>query len=215
MVSHNLRSPAAGLKMLFDLYAKMETPEQKEEIVASLKEGGEQLFSMIDDLAKVLMDYPELLNQTTSIKLEEALKPILKEAEQELMKIEGSVSFDFSACPEVQYHEVYLQSIFQELISNAIKYRSANRPLELSISSHANEGKAILTFKDNGLGMDLSEHGDRLFKMYKTYHPELPQNGKGTGLFSVKNKVEIMGGKFSVHSQPDVGTIFALELNSD
>jgi signal transduction histidine kinase len=71
-------------------------------------------------------------------------------------------------------------------------------------------GAIELRFVDNGLGIDLKRHGEKIFGMYKTFHTN--PDSKGLGLFMVKNQVEAMGGVISVESEVNVGTTFIVRL---
>jgi signal transduction histidine kinase len=64
--------------------------------------------------------------------------------------------------------------------------------------------------EDNGLGIDLDKHGDKLFGMYKTFHTH--KDSRGLGLFLTKNQVESMGGKIEVESALGQGSTFKIFL---
>jgi hypothetical protein len=99
-------------------------------------------------------------------------------------------------------------SIFYNLISNSIKYRSAN-PLVIKVRSFASiTGQTIIEVTDNGLGIDLDKQGKDIFKLYKRFHIHVP--GKGLGLYLVRTQMEINGGRVEVESQPGQGTTFRL-----
>lgn len=68
----------------------------------------------------------------------------------------------------------------------------------------------MLNFQDNGLGIDLEKHGEKLFGMYKTFHQH--PDSRGVGLFITRNQVESMGGKIEVSSTVNVGTTFSIHL---
>ncbi|MBU6342294.1 MAG: ATP-binding protein, partial [Bacteroidetes bacterium] len=67
-----------------------------------------------------------------------------------------------------------------------------------------------LEVRDNGLGIDLEKHGDKLFGMYKTFHRNA--EARGFGLFLTKTQIEAMGGSISVESVPDQGSCFRVLL---
>ena len=104
-----------------------------------------------------------------------------------------------------------MHSIFYNLITNSIKYKNPVLPLVLEIKSEMTENVIRLTFKDNGIGIDLEKSGDQLFKLYKRFHIGAAE-GKGMGLFMVKTHVESIGGKISVNSEMNVGTVFLIEF---
>ena len=100
----------------------------------------------------------------------------------------------------------YLESIILNLITNAIKYKSPDRPVVLKIKSGMEGDFAFLSIADNGLGIDLDRHGSKLFGMYKTFHSH--PEARGIGLFISKNQIEAMGGHIEVESEMGKGTTF-------
>jgi signal transduction histidine kinase len=102
----------------------------------------------------------------------------------------------------------YIESIFLNLISNAIKYRHPGRQPKLKITSIAQNGHLQLRFEDNGIGIDLQKHGQNLFSLYKRFHFHV--EGKGLGLFLVRTQVEALGGTVTVNSEIDHGTTFEI-----
>jgi K+-sensing histidine kinase KdpD len=102
----------------------------------------------------------------------------------------------------------YLDSILLNLFTNAIKYKSPDRKAFLEINYEINEHQTIISFKDNGLGLDLKKNGHKLFGMYKTFHGN--EDAKGIGLYITKNQIEAMDGKIEVESKLDYGTTFKM-----
>lgn len=104
----------------------------------------------------------------------------------------------------------YLYSIFYNLISNSIKYKQTNKAPVIQIKNTIDKEKIIISYVDNGLGIYLKQHGEKLFGLYKRFHLHI--EGKGLGLFMVKTQVEVLGGNIHVKSEPNVGTEFIIEL---
>jgi light-regulated signal transduction histidine kinase (bacteriophytochrome) len=105
----------------------------------------------------------------------------------------------------------YLDSILLNLFTNAIKYKSPKRKAFLEINYEINESQTIISFKDNGLGLDLKKNGHKLFGMYKTFHGN--EDAKGIGLYITKNQIEAMDGKIEVESKLDCGSTFKIFIN--
>jgi len=94
------------------------------------------------------------------------------------------------------------------LFTNSIKYSSPKRSLALKITAVQKDDHTLVTFSDNGQGIDLKRHGNAIFGMYKTFHKH--KDAKGIGLFITKNQIESMNGKIEVDSQVNKGTNFRL-----
>lgn len=211
MVSHNLRSPIAGIKMLLSLYDMKEDQKEREDLIEHLKGGATELFNMVEDLSTVMQDYTKLNSEQEPVLLDEVLHETKATLASEIEQSGISIHANFEVL-QVQYLKTYLETIFQELIKNAIKYPHPERTPELHIKSYFEGNKLMLSFVDNGLGVDVEKYERQLFKMYKTFHPDTGKDGKGIGLFLSKNKVDMMGGKISIESAPEKGMTLYLEL---
>lgn len=211
MLSHNLRSPVAGMKMLFPLYERMPNDKAKAEIFGNIQEGAEQLFDMIEDLSKLLLDYVELSEEAAPVSFQISLDAAVNSLTSEIPE-EAKIEADFSNVSTVSYSQKFVDFLFLELISNSIRFRDKSRPLDLKVKSYQENYRTILSFSDNGRGIDLDKHGDKLFKLYKTFHNDPEINSRGVGLFTIKNQIEMMGGRLSMDSEIDKGTIVKVEL---
>ena len=94
------------------------------------------------------------------------------------------------------------------MVINSIKYSKPDEQPLIVIKSKKENGKTILTFKDNGLGIDLKTKGNKIFGLYNRFHFHV--EGKGMGLFMVKTQIEAIGGKITVASEPNKGTEFTI-----
>ena len=99
-----------------------------------------------------------------------------------------------------------MESVFQNLISNAIKYKANNRTPEIIIRTVQLENDIEMRISDNGLGIDMKQHGDKLFGLHKIFHGH--KEARGVGLFLVKTQVEALGGSIHVESKVNKGTTF-------
>jgi signal transduction histidine kinase len=118
------------------------------------------------------------------------------------------VRYDFTAGDLFVTYKNCLYSIFLNLISNSIKYRRKQVPSILEIRSQDLSDKIELTFKDNGMGIDLQKRGDQIFGLYRRFHANI--DGKGMGLFMVKTLIEKLGGKITIESKVNEGTSFTI-----
>src|SRR5690606_15900558 len=119
----------------------------------------------------------------------------------------------FSKAKRAFFPKKYIDSIFFNILSNALKYRSDKRNPHITVKSYKKNGWIHLEFSDNGLGIDLKKHGDKLFGLRKTFHDH--PNAKGFGLFITKAQIEAMDGAIAVKSTPDQGSVFTIKLNKN
>jgi signal transduction histidine kinase len=126
--------------------------------------------------------------------------------------IEGNIRFkyDFTRANSVITLKTYLASILYNLISNSIKYRQPGTELLIEIESYKEDCKTILLFKDNGKGIDMEKNSEKIFGLYQRFDNTV--EGKGMGLFMIKNQVESMDGNISVRSEINKGTEFRIEF---
>ncbi|MGZ3901885.1 MAG: sensor histidine kinase, partial [Bacteroidia bacterium] len=117
---------------------------------------------------------------------------------------------DFNVVNKIISVKSYVHSIFYNLISNSIKYRQPDQTLVIAIKSFVNKEKIMISFKDNGIGIDLIKHGDKIFSLYSRFHLNI--EGKGMGLFMIKTEAESLGGNITVKSKPGEGAEFIVEL---
>ena len=105
-----------------------------------------------------------------------------------------------------------MSSILYNLITNAIKYASEQRPLKIEVRSWQENEFTYLSVRDNGRGFDPQKVFGQMFRLYKRFHPHIP--GKGMGLYLVKTQAEALGGGVSVVSQEDRGACFTVYVKS-
>ena len=124
------------------------------------------------------------------------------------MTIEPIIKIDLDEVPVLEVNKSYLESIFLNLLTNALKYRDTTRQLKLNVTTKVADKKLIITFKDNGIGIDLEKNKNKIFGLYQCFHNH--PDSKGFGLYLVKSQVESMGGSISVQSNVGVGTTFTI-----
>ena len=111
--------------------------------------------------------------------------------------------------PHVQGREVPLQSVFANLIGNAVNYRHPDRQLEIDIRSELGDGACRITVQDNGRGID-DEDQARVFQLFERATTEAP--GTGIGLALSRRIIEAHGGEIGVERGSESGSLFWIEL---
>lgn len=213
ITSHNLRAPVSNLNALLSLYKECANEVDKNDLFNKFETVIHHLTSTLNTLMLALkIESEDLEEDLETIRFEDMLYKTKEILSGEIINSGSIIKSDFSKCPNIRYKRIYLESIFLNLIGNAIKYRSQSRTPEIYIESALTEdGKAVLTFKDNGLGIDLKRHGHKLFGLNKVFHRH--PDAKGVGLFLTKTQIKAMGGNISASSKVNEGTTFTINFN--
>jgi signal transduction histidine kinase len=112
--------------------------------------------------------------------------------------------------PKIAVRAGHLRQLFQNLISNAIKYRSPDRIAEVSVTGTEGDCGAVFCISDNGIGIRPDYH-DRIFGIFKRLHNRRIE-GNGIGLALCKKIVEQYGGRIWVESEIDAGAKFYFSI---
>lgn len=124
---------------------------------------------------------------------------------------ESEATIDCGSLPTISSLELPLVQLFQNLISNAIKYRSAASPV-IRISAQEGENCWIFAVQDNGIGID-PKYFDYIFGVFRRLHGA-QKSGTGIGLAICRAAVERLGGRIWVESIPGSGSTFFVSLPS-
>jgi PAS domain S-box-containing protein len=213
ITSHNLRAPVANLMSLLSLFNKQNPADEFNHVlIEKFEEATNQLNQTLNDLVNVLVIKSNNNIERESIHFSNVYADVKKNVESLLAQQNGHIEADFSAVDQIHYNRIHIESIFLNMISNAIRYRSSERTPDIKIRSYKKPGWVVVAFQDNGLGMDLKRYGDRLFGLYQRFHEN--KEGKGLGLYMTRSQVMAMGGKIEVESTPGVGTTFKIYFKS-
>jgi signal transduction histidine kinase len=211
IVSHNLRSHTGNLKFMVDLFNQTPLQSERDEIFEHIKSISKSLNTTVEHLEEVVKIQAEITKERKLIEFKPVFKDIVSALANNINESDADIEYDFSKCPAINYIPAYLESILQNMLTNAIKYRSPARKPRIKCYTFRKNKSTYLVFEDNGLGIDLARHGDAVFGMYKTFHKN--SDSKGIGLFITRNQVESLGGTIKVESAVDVGTKFTIKFN--
>lgn len=213
IIAHNMRAPLSNLLLLYDLVLSSKSMQEK----LSYFEKQKPIIDTLQDTFEMLVETTHVRTSPSmeieQIELEICIRNALDQLRGEIIKFKADVTYDFSKAGTVHFPKKYIDSIVLNLLSNSIRYRSPERVPEIHIQSYNENGWIFLEIKDNGLGIDLNKHGDKLFKLRKVFHSH--PEAKGFGLFLTKTQVEAMGGKISAQSTPGEGSVFTVKLSKN
>jgi len=121
--------------------------------------------------------------------------------------------FDTSQCTgRLHFPPEIFARVIDNLFSNAIKYRAVNRPLKVFVTFTEHPEGSVIAVEDNGIGINLTKHEDKIFGLFKRAHDHV--EGSGFGLYIAKQLVEVYDGKLSCSSEEGVGSCFSVSFPS-
>jgi light-regulated signal transduction histidine kinase (bacteriophytochrome) len=180
-----------------------------EKYLSYIVDGAQRMQELIIDL----LDYSRVESKEDDLYVIETAVPLQKSL-LNLKKLidEEQCIITVDDLPLVRGDESLLTLLFQNLISNAIKFKSDKNP-EIHIRAEQSGGRAIIFIEDNGIGID-EKYADRIFNIFKRLHSRNEYPGTGLGLAVCKRIIERHNGTIGFKKNPSGGTIFFFELET-
>ncbi len=212
ITSHNLRAPVSNLLALLNLYNDSTDQADRDMLIEKFGTVITHLFETLNDLMEALKIQEQTPQQTEQVSFQKVFDKTLELLSGQILEHQIQVDFEFDEASEIRYNSDYMDSIFLNLMSNAIKYRSTNRQAWMSVKTlRDEEGNIELHVEDNGLGINMKRHAEKLFGLHKTFHRN--PDAKGVGLYLTKTQIVAMGGNIKAYSEIDKGTKFVIKFN--
>jgi len=210
IASHNLKEHSANLESLLDLYKSTTNNSEKELLVDNINTVSNTLKKTIDNLRQVVSVNSETDKDIKSLELKKFVDNGIKNLMLDIGNTNAIIRNRIKENTKIYFNPLYLDSIIQNLLSNALKYAHPDRYSEIIISDSENDNYVILNVKDNGVGIDLKTYGNDIFGLYRTFHKN--ENAEGVGLYITKNQLESLGGSIAVESEVNKGSTFILKF---
>jgi light-regulated signal transduction histidine kinase (bacteriophytochrome) len=153
-----------------------------------------------------LLDYSRITSDGRAFKLNklnDVLKKVLADVKTAATEAEADIQVE--ALPEILCDELQIRQLFQNLISNAIKFRSADRKPLIQVKAEQQNGKLLFMVQDNGIGLDM-KYAQQIFQIFSRLHTTDKYHGSGIGLALCKKIIERHNGNIWVESKQQVGT---------
>lgn len=209
-VAHDMRSPVANLKYLTDVFASADTEGQKQ-YLPFISKSIEKLDNILKGLVQIIdIKGQQIDSEAEEIEIGNIIEDVVDEEQGLIADTQAEIIIENHYPHKFRYIRGYLEIILRNLLSNALKYRKKEAPPQIKIKVVADNGDAILSIKDNGIGMDLAKNKDKLFMPFKRFRKDIP--GLGIGLHIIKTLIEKNGGKITVESEAGKGTEFKVYL---
>mgnify|MGYP002344077348 FL=1 len=210
VASHDLQEPlrmiGGYLGLLNKKYGNELGPQARAYLSAAVN-GADRMRHLIDDLLQYSRIDAQLVKPTLV-----DLTAVAERAKDNLQIVinEAKAQVIIEALPTVLADEGQVYLAFQNLLTNAIKFRS-EKPPKINVFAQHSNNEWVIAVRDNGIGID-PENNPNMFKMFQRFHSREEYPGTGIGLAIVKKIVERQGGHIWFESEPMKGSTFYFSI---
>jgi signal transduction histidine kinase len=209
--SHDLKEPLRALKVYSELLTRELNGNPRPEIqkyIEYIHGGASRMENLVADLL-AYTGATAFEQPAETIDANEVLQNTISDLANTVAEAGARITAD--PLPSVRVHYTHLQQLLQNLIGNAIKYRSPHRPPEIHLSAGVRDGSWVFTVRDNGIGID-PEYKEKIFGLFKRLHNTNEYSGTGIGLAICKRIIDRYQGQIWVESEPGNGSTFHFTL---
>lgn len=212
VVSHDLGAPLRRISdfsriLSRDLGEDIDdrTKQLLKRISTAAKDGQEMMDGLLE-LSRV----KTRAKPFTKVNLTTQIQKVIRDFEEQIAKTKATINF--KPLPTIDADEIQITQLFQNLISNALKYRKDDIAPIITITNQIDNNNVMIEITDNGIGFD-QKHEKEIFQVFKRLHKSQSHYpGNGVGLSICDRIVKRLNGHISVRSTPGVGTTFSLRL---
>jgi ligand-binding sensor domain-containing protein/signal transduction histidine kinase len=213
IASHDLREPlrtTSGFVELFQKQYKGKLDEKADTYLSYITQSADRMKMLIDDL----LDYSKIGNNKELQQLDcnIILQEVLTDLGVALSEAEAEIRAD--QLPVISGYHLGIKQLFQNLITNGIKFRKKDTPPKIQIGAETENNSWKFSFADNGIGID-QQHGEKIFVIFQRLHTRKEYEGSGIGLAHCKKIVEQHNGKIWVESTPGKGSTFHFTIHKN
>ncbi len=212
IASHDLKSPLRNIVSFLGLsQRKIKSHNYKgiEEYIRFASDNANQMYTLIQDV----LEYSKVNNQSMTgwekeVNLNEILANVIYNIDSDIKQKNAEILT--CPLPIVKGSKVHLMQLFQNLITNGIKYNENETPT-VQLSHEETIDEHIIRINDNGIGIE-KQYQDQVFEMFKRLHTQTKYAGTGLGLSICKKVIQDMKGKIWLESTPSEGTTFYIAI---
>lgn len=211
VISHALREPLrmiTNFSQLLDKKYKSHLDAAADKYLHYIVDG----VARMDNLTTDLLSYSRVGRESisnASLNLNAVINNALKNLTAAIDESHAQIIVD--PLPQIHGDHLLLLQLFQNLLSNALKFRRPNTAPVIKVSAMQHDGEIIFSVADNGIGIDTA-NAERIFVIFQRLHSRSEYPGTGIGLAICKKIVEQHGGRIWIESHPEHGTTFFFTL---
>jgi signal transduction histidine kinase len=213
--SHDLKEPIRKIQLFTNILKDQLDPDGKEaewRTLDKMDKATKRMSHLVDDLL-LYSHVSQKPHEKEAVDLGEEIRAVLEDLEVEVETKKAVVLYE--GMPRVMGYRRQLQQLFQNLISNALKYCRAGVPPVVELSARKAEEKGVPVYhiqvRDNGIGFE-PRYAEKIFQMFTRLHGKDEYAGTGVGLSIAKKVAENHGGWIRAESTPGQGAVFTVSL---
>lgn len=212
IASHDLRHPLLTILNYIKIFEE-DYGEKLDEGAKNYLQSISGAASRMDKLIIGLLDYSRLskIKQLETVDCNKLMEAILEDLDSTINASHAKIQV--GDLPTLQAYPLEMSQLFQNLLTNALKFKKSDTPLELHISAKKQEEGYCFEFRDNGIGIEEKDMG-KIFQIFQRLHTEEEFEGTGLGLAYCKKIVELHSGQIWVESKIDEGSSFYFTINT-
>ena len=198
-----------GYLQLIDKRYKDKLDTDAQEFIGFAVDGATRMSRLVTDL----LDFSRVNTrgkQPEPVEMETVLKRALENLQAAIRDSDAQITHD--PLPTVQGDASQLVQLMQNLVGNAIKFRSPDRPVRICIGAQKKDDEWVFSVKDEGIGIE-PQYAEKIFLIFQRLHSRAEYPGTGIGLAICKKIVERHGGRIWVESQSGQGSTFFFTIN--
>jgi light-regulated signal transduction histidine kinase (bacteriophytochrome) len=210
IASHDMKEPMRTIRSFSDLLQKKYASQLDDKgklFLNYISDSSKRLYNLIEGL----LDFTKVneLNEKQEIDCNYIIRKVIQDINSSIKS--SNAQIEFSDLPTIIANEVSMTQIFQNLISNAIKYKHPDRIPVINITHQSNRNYHQFAVKDNGLGIEDVYH-DKVFELFGRLHNKAEIEGTGIGLSICKKIIESAGGRIELRSILGTGSTFLFTI---
>ncbi len=211
VISHRLRSHSSKLSTVANVFKNPSANESlQKELIREVEKEAHLLDETLKELTEVIGISDKKATEIEPLNLKSVIENSLDNLQSAIADCNADVEISIDENIKVYAVKNYLENIAFQLLHNALKFRTKEKRLMIKIIAEEGTGNVKFAVADNGIGIDLERHHNKLFGLYRKFHTHI--EGKGIGLHLAKKQLELMGGKIEVQSMLNEGTQFNVYL---
>ena len=211
VASHDLQEPARKISFYSDYliskYAKL-LDEKGLDYLANMQSASRRMRTLISDLLAFAQVEREAI-QYKPVDLNSVLDTVVQDLEMLIEEKGATMTID--RLPVVEADESMMHQLFENLVSNAIKYSKDGVTPKVHISARASGGSTVIQVADNGIGFD-EKYLPQMFTLFQRLHSSEKYEGTGLGLAICQKITVLHGGSIKASSRVGEGSIFTVTL---